>query len=141
LLHSSKKPIHDLSALVLGTGGAAKAVTFVLDKLKIKYQLVSRTEKKNQITYADIDKKCMETHHLIINTTPLGMSPLINSAPNLPYENLNSQHFLYDLVYNPEVTKFLQMGLNKDTPIMNGLEMLFLQAEKSWSIWSESAEF
>jgi len=137
LLSTGTVPFHQMNALVLGTGGAAKAVTYVLDKLQIKAQLVSRSEKKGQITYKDIDAECIQKHQLIINTTPLGMSPNLDTAPDLPYDYLSDKHFLYDLVYNPEVTKFLQMGLNNNSAIMNGLEMLHLQAEKSWSIWTE----
>lgn len=137
LLATAKTPLHQMNALVLGTGGAAKAVTYVLDKLQIKPQLVSRSEKKGQITYKDVDAECMQKHQIIVNTTPLGMSPNIDTAPDLPYDFLSEQHFLYDLTYNPKVTKFLQMGLNNNSAIMNGLEMLHLQAEKSWSIWTE----
>lgn len=137
LLKTATIPLNEMNALVLGTGGAAKAVRYVLDKLNIKYQLVSRSVKEGQITYQDIGAVMMKKHQIIINTTPLGMSPNLDTAPNLPYEYLSDQHFLYDLVYNPRVTKFLQMGLNHNAKIMNGLEMLYLQAEKSWSIWTE----
>jgi len=139
LLATATTPFHQMNALVLGTGGAAKAVTYVLDKLQIKAQLVSRSKKRGQITYKEIDAECLQKHQVIINTTPLGTSPNIDTAPDLPYKYLSDQHFLYDLVYNPEVTKFLQMGLNNNSSIMNGLEMLYLQAEKSWSIWTEEA--
>jgi len=137
LLATATIPIHEMNALVLGTGGAAKAVTYVLDKLKINSQLVSRSKNKGQIIYKNIDAECMQKHQLIVNTTPLGMSPNIDTAPDLPYNHLSAQHFLYDLTYNPKVTKFLQMGLNNNSAIMNGLEMLHLQAEKAWSIWTE----
>ena len=137
LLASARLDFKEMNALVFGTGGAAKAVTYVLDKLEINYQLVSRSQGKGRITYKMIDKECLEKHQILINTTPLGMSPNVDAAPNLPYEHLTDQHFLYDLVYNPRVTKFLQMGLNNNAKIMNGLEMLHLQAEKSWSIWTE----
>ena len=137
LLTAATVPLNQMNALVLGTGGAAKAVTYVLDKLQIKAQLVSRSKKRGQITYNDVDAECMQKHQIIINTTPLGTSPNIDTAPDLPYNHLSAQHFLYDLVYNPEVTKFLQMGLNNNSSIMNGLEMLYLQAEKAWSIWTE----
>jgi len=136
LLATATIPFQEMNGLVLGTGGAAKAVVYVLEKLGITPQLVSRSAKAGQITYDDIDAKCMAEHQVIVNTTPLGMSPKIDAAPDLPYEHLSDQHFLYDLVYNPEVTKFLQMGLNHHAQIMNGLEMLYLQAEKSWSIWT-----
>ncbi|MEM1119280.1 MAG: shikimate dehydrogenase [Bacteroidota bacterium] len=137
LLATAAIPLQEMNSLVLGTGGAAKAVVYVLEKLGITPQLVSRSAKASQITYEDINAECMAKHQVIVNTTPLGMSPNVDTAPNLPYEHLTDQHFLYDLVYNPEVTKFLQMGLNHGTPIMNGLEMLYLQAEKSWSSWTE----
>jgi len=136
LLATATIPLAEMKALVLGTGGAAKAVLYVLDKLEIKAQLVSRSEKKGQITYDSIDKNCLENYQLLVNTTPLGMSPNYNTAPALPYEYLTDQHFLYDLVYNPEVTKFLQMGLNHNAKIINGLEMLHLQAEEAWRIWT-----
>lgn len=136
LLATATIPLSSMKALVLGTGGAAKAVLYVLDKLGIKTQLVSRSAKKGQITYDKIDKACLEHHQIIVNTTPLGMSPNSDSAPALPYKYLSNQHFLYDLVYNPAVTKFLQMGLNHNAKIRNGLEMLHLQAEESWRIWT-----
>ena len=139
LLSTATIPFNQMSGLVLGTGGASKAVMYVLEKLQIKGQLVSRSEKKGQITYKDIDADCIKKHQLIVNTTPLGTAPNIDTAPDLPYHYLSDQHFLYDLVYNPEVTKFLQMGLNNNSKIRNGLEMLHLQAEKSWSIWMEEA--
>lgn len=136
LLATATIPLSAMKALVLGTGGAAQAVLYVLDKLGIKTQLVSRSKKKGQVTYEMIDKDCLNNHQIIVNTTPLGMSPNYDSAPALPYEYLSDQHFLYDLVYNPEVTKFLQMGLNRKAKIRNGLEMLHLQAEESWRIWT-----
>ena len=111
-------------------------MSYVLDKLQIKAQLVSRSKKEGRITYEAIDKDCLETHQILVNTTPLGMSPNYDTAPALPYEYLSNKHFLYDLVYNPEVTKFLQMGLNHNAKIMNGLEMLHLQAEEAWRIWT-----
>lgn len=136
LLATAPLPLSEMKALVLGTGGASKAVLYVLDKLQIKTQLVSRSEKKGQITYDKIDKDCIENHQILVNTTPLGMSPNYDSAPALPYQYITGQHFLYDLVYNPEVTKFLQSGLNHNAKIMNGLEMLHLQAEEAWRIWT-----
>lgn len=137
LIATATLPFNQMNALVLGTGGAAQAVIYVLDKLGINYQLVSRSKGEGRITYQDIDKKCLEKHQILINTTPLGTFPNIKSAPNLPYQYLSNQHFLYDLVYNPEVTEFLNRGLIKGAKIRNGLEMLHLQAEKSWSIWTE----
>ena len=124
-------------ALILGTGGAAKAVRYVLEKCEIDYKMVSRRPKKNEFSYEEIDAKVLKKYHLIINTTPLGMSPKVETCPNLPYENLTNQHFLYDLVYNPTETVFLQKGKQQGAIIKNGLEMLHLQAEKAWQIWNE----
>ncbi|MEM9922081.1 MAG: shikimate dehydrogenase [Bacteroidota bacterium] len=125
-------------ALVFGTGGAAKAVWYVLNKLNIEYKTVSRTPGKGDLTYQDLKlgREYMDAYRLLINTTPLGMSPKIESCPDIPYEHLNDTHFLYDLVYNPEKTLFLKMGQNAGSAICNGLEMLYLQAEKAWEIWT-----
>ena len=122
-------------ALVLGAGGAAKAVCFVLEKLGIPYKIVSRS--KGDMTYHEIDKDVMNRHHLIINTTPLGMSPNEQSAPEILYKWLNEKYFLYDLVYNPEKTIFLTEGLERGCKIKNGYDMLILQAEKAWDIWNQ----
>ncbi|HMU02686.1 MAG TPA: shikimate dehydrogenase [Saprospiraceae bacterium] len=122
-------------ALVLGAGGAAKAVCFVLEKLGISYEIVSRS--KGDFKYDDINQDVMNRHHLIINTTPLGMSPDVKSAPVIPYECLNEKYFLYDLVYNPEKTIFLTEGLERGCKIKNGYDMLILQAEKAWDIWNQ----
>jgi shikimate dehydrogenase len=130
------QPHHD-KALILGTGGAAKAVQYVLDSLKIPYKLVSRHASADTITYAQLDDEMMATHTLIINTTPLGMYPNITTAPALPYEQLSARHLLYDLVYNPAITAFLQHGADKGATIKNGHEMLILQAEASWEIWND----
>ena len=123
-------------ALVLGTGGAAKAVSFILKKLNIKPLSVSRTKGKGDLTYKEIDEKLMKASKLIINTTPLGMSPKVDTFPQLPYEFMTSNHFLYDLVYNPEKTLFLKKGENQKAKTKNGKDMLILQAEKSWTIWT-----
>ena len=122
-------------ALILGTGGAAKAVQYVLEKLNIDFKYVSRTPQSNQLTYSNIDKNTLTEYHLIINTTPLGMSPKIDSCPAIAYEHLTDQHLLYDLVYNPPETLFLKKGKDQGATIKNGLEMLVLQAEKSWEIY------
>ena len=126
------------NALVLGTGGASHAVTVALSDLGIPYQKVSRSLKNGDYTYQDIclDPHLLEQFHLLINTTPLGMYPQINTCPDLPYEKISSHHFLYDLVYNPEKTLFLKRGKIKGAKTKNGLEMLKLQAEHSWTIWS-----
>lgn len=124
-------------ALVLGTGGAAKAVHYVLRKNGIEYLEVSRSAKAGCITYASLSKDIVSDHTLIVNTTPLGMFPQIEDAPELPYELLNEQHYLYDLVYNPAKTKFLLEGEKRGAVIQNGADMLVIQAEASWEIWNQ----
>lgn len=124
-------------ALILGNGGATKAVQYVLNKLSIKYQIVSR--QLGFLNYQDLNQAIIESHHLIVNTTPLGMSPKLDTCPDIPYQYLGGDHILYDLVYNPEKTLFLQQGEAKGATIKNGLEMLHLQAEKSWEYWNESS--
>ena len=121
-------------ALVLGTGGAAKAVWFVLDRLKIPYLRISRSQ--GDLRYSDLDLKVIEEHHLIINTTPLGMAPNIDQCPEIPYEDISTQHILYDLIYNPQKTLFLNKGSERGAVVKNGLNMLELQAEKAWEIWN-----
>lgn len=124
-------------ALILGTGGASKAVAYVLDELNIKYKFVSRKpEGKKQIAYEDISKDIIDTYKVIINCTPLGTYPNVENCPNIPYEHLTSEHLLYDLIYNPEKTTFLQKGAEKGAIIKNGYEMLEKQAEKAWKIWN-----
>jgi len=125
-------------ALVLGSGGAAKAVLFILEKLNIKPLVVSRTKGKGDLTYQDVNKKLMKKSKLIINTTPLGMAPKIDTFPDIPYEFMTSKHFLYDLTYNPEKTVFLKKGENQKAKTKNGKEMLILQAEKAWEIWNRN---
>lgn len=127
----------NLKALVLGNGGAAKAVMTALEDLETPFQLVSRQESEQSLRYEDLTEEIFDSHRLIINTTPLGMSPKLDSAPPIPYHLLTSQHFLYDLVYNPEETLFLKNGTEQGAATLNGLKMLYLQAEKSWSIWNE----
>ncbi len=131
--------ISKLKALVLGTGGAAKAVRIVLDDCNIPYSTVSRNIAKADYDYYELTENTdiIQDHRLIINTTPLGMYPNVNEAPHLPYELLNADFYLYDLIYNPETTLFLNKGREAGARIKNGLEMLELQAEKSWDIWNE----
>ncbi len=126
----------DLKALVLGSGGAAKAVSYVLQKLNIPFLIVSRRSRPEKITYSEITPPLLEAYFLIINTTPLGMSPNVFDAPQLPYNAISEQHFLFDLIYNPEETFFLKRGRNQGALTKNGLEMLYLQAEKAWNIWN-----
>jgi len=135
----SLKPLlkkHHQKALVLGTGGASRAVAYVLEKLGIAYHLVSRRNIRKQLSYKKLTADIMNEHLLIINTTPLGTAPNIEECPDIPYESLTSKHLLYDLVYNPPETEFLKRGKAKGAVIKNGLEMLHMQAEKSWEIWN-----
>ncbi|MES3018964.1 MAG: shikimate dehydrogenase [Bacteroidota bacterium] len=135
----SLKPLlkkHHQKALILGNGGAARAVAYVLNKLDISYKLVSRRAIGKQMQYKQLTASVMKERLLIINTTPLGTSPNIEECPEIPYDLLTSKHLLYDLVYNPEETEFLKRGKEKGAAIKNGLEMLHLQAEKSWEIWN-----
>ena len=125
---------HHQKALILGNGGASKAVVFVLNKLGIPYTIVSRNDKK-LLHYDALDEDILASHQIIINCTPVGTYPQINATPKLPYQFLTDIHYLYDLIYNPEETKFLQLGKKKGAKTKNGLEMLHLQAEKSWEIW------
>lgn len=123
-------------ALVMGTGGASKAITHVLEQLGINYQYVSRTPTSDQLHYLDLCYSVIKKHTLIINTTPLGTYPDTSAFPNIPYDLVTSGHILYDLVYNPPETEFLRLGKQKGATVMNGHEMLILQAEKSWEIWN-----
>ena len=127
---------HHTHALLLGTGGASAAVAWVLQKLNIKYKIVSRAADAGKISYEQVTPSLLATHTLIINASPLGMYPNVNEAPALPYEAIGVQHHLYDLVYNPSETLFLQKGKTQGASIQNGLAMLHLQAEKSWEIWN-----
>ncbi len=125
-------------ALILGTGGAAKAVAYVLNENNIEFLFVSRAKlntNKKIINYSSLNKNIIENTQIIINTTPLGMSPNIENCPDIPYKFISEKHILYDLIYNPEETFFLKKGKNNDAVIKNGLEMLYLQAEKSWEIY------
>ncbi|WP_299159866.1 shikimate dehydrogenase [uncultured Tenacibaculum sp.] len=137
----SLKPLlakHHKKALILGTGGASKAVAYVLEDLGIKYKFVSRNPKeKKEIAYNTLSKELIESCLLIINCTPLGTHPNINDKPDIPYEYLTSNHLLYDLIYNPSETTFLKKGKEKGADIKNGLEMLEQQAEKAWRIWNK----
>ena len=123
-------------ALILGTGGASKAVSYVLNNLGIDFKFVSRTPKEGQLTYEDLDKQIMKDHLLIINTTPLGMFPDIKSCAPVPYEELTERHICYDLVYNPGETEFLKRSAKYGAITKNGLEMLHLQALAAWNIWN-----
>lgn len=123
-------------ALILGTGGAAKAVRQGLATLGIKPTFVSRTAREDVITYSDLTPEVMESHKVIVNTTPLGMYPKIEQCPDIPYHLLTPDHLLYDLVYNPDMTTFLKRGAERGSETKNGLEMLLLQAFEAWHIWN-----
>jgi shikimate dehydrogenase len=127
---------HQKKALILGTGGASKAVRYVLEEMNISYQLVSRRKEEGQYGYDDIGEDILSTHHLIINTTPLGMYPNVDADPPMPYQFITAKHLLFDLIYNPEKTKFLAEGEKQGAQICNGHQMLIEQAEESWRIWS-----
>lgn len=130
------QPYHK-NALVLGTGGASKAVCYTLHTLEINYTLVSRCPNSaNTLLYSQIDENILNHNLLIINTTPQGMYPDIVNCPSIPYRFLTEKHLLYDLIYNPAETKFLQHGRERGANTINGLQMLELQAEKSWKIWN-----
>ena len=127
------------NALILGTGGASKAVKAVLEDLAIEYRFVSRKPNKGQLSYEEVNSSpnYLSTTSLIINTTPLGMSPNEDSLAELPYDQLTKDHFLYDLVYKPRKTAFMQKGVAAKCWIKNGLEMLHGQAEAAWEIWDK----
>lgn len=124
-------------ALILGTGGAAAAIEFVLKKSGIQYSFVSRSENENGFTWQQLNKNIVQEFTIIINCTPLGTYPNINEAPPIPYEYLTPKHYLFDLVYNPPLTQFLLQGKRHNCIIENGYEMLIMQAEENWRLWNE----
>jgi len=127
---------HHKKALILGTGGAGKAVEYVLKKRGIRYRYVSRKPSVNHFSYEQVTPAVLEEYTLIINTTPLGMYPNITQAPPIPYGALTSRHYLFDVIYNPATTLFLQQGAQRGAAVQNGLDMLIIQAEESWKIWN-----
>ena len=124
-------------ALILGTGGASGAVRYALESLNCQITFGSRTSTKNRLTYTDLNRELITDHHLIVNTTPLGTFPNINEAPPLPYEYLNSNHLLFDLIYNPSETLFMKKAKLQGAQTINGYQMLVYQAEKSWELWNQ----
>lgn len=130
---------HHQRAIVLGTGGASAAVVYVLAQLHIPFIVVSRKAGEGTISYEQLTEKMMHSHHLIINTTPLGTFPNITDCPPIPYSGITSKHHLYDLVYNPAETVFLQRGKSQGATVQNGMDMLIEQALESWRIWNEAA--
>lgn len=135
LLNSS---VHK-KALILGTGGASKAVKYGLENLKIETKYVSRTGKNGILAYDDLTKEIIEEYLIIINASPVGTYPDVNNAPAIPYEFLTANHILYDLVYNPPLTKFCELGIKAGCMVKNGKEMLELQAQAAWKIWNEQS--
>ncbi len=130
---------HHERALILGTGGASKAVYYVLNQIGIDYYFVTRSKKQGSektFTYNELNDHIFKAFKLIVNTTPVGMSPNITEAPEIPYQHLTSSHLLYDLVYNPTETEFLKRGKVQGAVCINGLSMLYQQAEKAWEVWN-----
>lgn len=127
---------HHKKALILGTGGASKAVNYGLKQLGLETLFVSRTMRDNTIQYAQITPQLLEEYTVIVNCTPCGMAPHFEECPDIPYEALTSKHLLYDLIYNPDETLFLKKGKEQGAITKNGLEMLLLQAEAGWEIWN-----
>lgn len=127
---------HHNKALILGTGGASKAIAFVFEELDIDYKYVSRNPLKNQLSYQDLDKSIFEEFSILVNSTPVGTHPKVDQKPNIPYKYLNEKHLLFDLIYNPKKTAFLLEGEARGASICNGSRMLGLQAEKAWEIWN-----
>ena len=130
------KPHHN-KALVLGTGGASKAVCYVLEQLKMQVLKVSRSEGPDRKAYHQLSAKDYKEHNLLINCTPLGTHPNTDAYPPINYRLINAKHLLYDLIYNPKVTAFMQMGKDKGATVLNGYQMLIEQAEASWSLWMD----
>jgi len=127
-----------IKALILGTGGSSKAVAYVLNRKNIRFHFVSRSPSgKNIFSYGDLDEKVIAGHKIIINTTPCGMYPDAGKSPGIPYEFISGGHICIDLIYNPEKTLFLQRCEEHNASVINGLEMLNMQAEQSWKIWNE----
>ncbi|PKA83770.1 shikimate dehydrogenase [Ulvibacter sp. MAR_2010_11] len=128
-------PIHKKTALILGNGGAAKAIAYVLDTMDFDYKVVTRDKTDKTITYKDLTREVISSHFLIINCTPLGTFPNVHECPNIPYHYLTDKHLLFDLIYNPRETEFLKKGFAKGARVSNGIKMLEFQAKKAWKIW------
>ncbi len=137
LLKTKPSQAVDIQALILGTGGASKAVSHALGKLGIPFRFVSRKKKAGAFAYAEINQNVMEEYRLVVNCTPLGTFPDVDACPALPYKYVSGNHFFYDLVYNPAETLFLKKGKARGALACNGLAMLHLQAERAWEIWKE----
>ncbi|CAM3431911.1 shikimate dehydrogenase family protein [Aequorivita lipolytica] len=129
-------PLQQKTALILGTGGASKAVAYALGNLGFNFNFVSRKSNSNSFVYSELNQAIINNHLLIVNCTPLGTFPNIEACPPIPYHYLTKHHLLFDLIYNPSETEFLKRGKLKGTQTANGLKMLELQAEKAWEIWN-----
>lgn len=123
------------AALILGTGGASQAVQYVLRERGISYKVVSRDKGKADLTYDELTQDVMATHRLIINASPVGMYPACDNCPNIPYAMLSGSHYLFDLVYNPLTTRFMELGAEQGAATLSGIDMLYAQAESAWKIW------
>lgn len=123
-------------ALVLGTGGASKAIAYALRQLGVEVQFVSRRKTASTLTYEELTKAMMHSHKIVVNTTPLGMYPHVDECPDIPYRFITSEHLCYDLIYNPDETKFMRQCRQHGATVKNGLEMLLLQAFQSYEIWN-----
>ena len=130
----------NFKALVLGNGGAAKAVKVALQDLHMDYKIVSRQKSDETILYEELTEEIMSTYLLIINTTPLGMYPNVDKCPDIPFQWVTKNHYLYDLIYNPAQTVFLKNGAEKGAVLQNGMKMLEMQAEKAWDIWNSEED-
>lgn len=128
-------PIKEKKALILGTGGACKAISYVLETMDFEITQVSRTKKEGLISYADLNREIISKNYLIINCTPLGTFPNIHEFPNIPYEYLTKEHLAFDLTYNPLETEFMKLSKARGAKVSNGLKMLEYQAKKAWAIW------
>lgn len=128
---------HHTKALVLGTGGSSKAVTYILSKINIPFLSVSRTPKEDEIGYSSITENLLKEYTIIINCSPVGMTPNDDQMPNLPYQFIDAKHYCYDLIYTPAETTFLRLAKEKGAVVKNGYDMLVIQAEENWKIWNE----
>ena len=124
------------AALILGTGGASQAVQYVLRERGIDYKIVSREKGKADLTYDDLTQEVMAAHRLIINASPVGMYPACENCPDIPYAMLSGSHYLFDLVYNPLTTRFMELGAERGAATLSGIDMLYAQAESAWRIWN-----
>ncbi|BCY28693.1 shikimate dehydrogenase family protein [Flavobacterium okayamense] len=128
---------HHKKALILGTGGASKAIAYALRRLQIEFDFVSRTPSEYELSYEELNDEVFDDYQIIINTTPLGTHPKVEDCPPLPYELFTDKHIAFDLVYNPEETTFMKKAKERGAKVQNGYEMLVFQAEKAWKIWNK----